>query len=96
MGNTGKMAVDMSQLTFNTGQQVIITGSDFGVTTLNPGECVAVFAQGSKPRLPNSVHCNPVGNVLMFPKNQSWWTEPFDVYYQGIKLGTCKPNQNSC
>jgi hypothetical protein len=65
-----------------------INGSEWGLDSLAPNECVTVWkAQG--PAQPPDVTCQKVGQRLTRRGTDRFWTSAFAVYYRDEPVATC-------
>ena len=69
-----------------------INGREWGVDTLEPGECVTAWRNGGKPQ-PPKVSCTQVGKRLIRRSAERFWTSAFKVYYLGEQAGNCADDQ---
>jgi serine/threonine protein kinase len=73
-----------------------ITGEEWGVELLRPGECVAAWKNPLKNELPKGVDCLVVGTSLERSGKVRFWTDSFNIYYQDEFIGACTENQDEC
>jgi serine/threonine protein kinase len=93
--NTGKSPMPMAPLELvDNSSNHLISGADWGVDTLQPGECVGIFQQGTTPKVPSNVRCSPTGKVLI--TTTSFWTDPVTLKYNGAPVATCPLEPAKC
>ena len=72
-----------------------ISGDQWEVASLKPGECVSVWSK-VKDKEPGDLQCKQVGEVLERKGNARFWKNEFNIYYNGEYSGKCAPNQKDC
>jgi serine/threonine protein kinase len=85
--NQSNIPIPLDTLQIGDGRQAI-QGSDWKLSTLNPGECIVALKDKGKPKLPD-LQCQQVAKL----ETASFWRGPFNIYYNGQKLLTCS-NEN--
>ncbi len=86
--NTGQQPMPLAPLALlDNNNQPVISGTDWQVDTLRPGECVGVYLQGVNPKIPGNVKCQPTGKVII--TTTAFWTNPVNVQYNGTSIGSC-------
>lgn len=90
--NVGSTAVPLAGLSFN-GENNAFEGSEWGVASLAPGECVTIWKNRGNPKPPD-VDCNEVGSRVEREPPEIFWKKSFDVIYQNTVITTCP--QNGC
>jgi hypothetical protein len=88
--NIGSSAVPLPAFFFNDGNHTF-DGSEWGISTLGPGECVTIWKNRGNPRSPN-VDCNEVGDRVTMEPGEEFWKEPFDIIFQNTFVTTCPRN----
>lgn len=73
--------------------QGAIYGSEWGVSTLTNGSCVAAWKDSGNPKAPNVI-CSEVGEHLTRGGHDRFWKSSFNVYYNEQQVGTC--DQDVC
>jgi eukaryotic-like serine/threonine-protein kinase len=64
-----------------------VTGSEWGVSPLENGACVAVWSpEGMQPP---AMTCSTVGSRLTRSAQGSIWNKPLAIYYNDVRVGTC-------
>ncbi len=66
-----------------------VSGSDWGVDLLLPGECVTLWKDSAKPKTPD-VECVIVGEQLSQHRKERFWTKSFRYTYGDQAAGECK------
>jgi hypothetical protein len=85
--NVGQTAVPLAALRFEVSQDSF-DGSQWGVATLEPGNCVSLWKDRGNPQ-PPAVACNEVGSRVERPPNHIFWKQTFNIYYGGTLITTC-------
>jgi serine/threonine protein kinase len=67
----------------------MISGSAWGVETLENGACVSVWRTSGNYMSPDAL-CNVVGMRLLHDGAQAFWGSPFNVYYNDVLVATCE------
>jgi hypothetical protein len=70
-----------------------IFGVMWGIETLDGGSCVTAWKDSGNPDAPNVV-CNQVGTRITRQGRDRFWTNSFNIYYNGAQVGTC--SSESC
>ncbi len=70
-----------------------VSGTEWGLNQLNPGECVTVWKDGGKPKAPD-VECNEVGEVLTREGSQRFWKDAFDIFYDDEEVAQCDSSKS--
>jgi serine/threonine protein kinase len=73
-----------------------INGTDWGVDMLERGACVAAWKDKGKPRPPDGLTCDQVGESLTRGGGDLFWKEAFNVYYDERPVGICEKDQKEC
>ena len=85
--NESARAFPLEALRLGDGEGAI-NGRDWGISTLESGECVTASRKGGRPQPPN-ISCTQVGKRLTRSGDQRFWTSAFKVYYLGEQIGNC-------
>ena len=85
--NESARAFPLEALRLGDGEGAI-NGREWGIRTLEPGECVIASRKGGKPQ-PSNMSCTQVGKRLTRSGDQRFWTSAFKVYYLGEQTGNC-------
>jgi len=83
--NQGEVAFPLAPLRLGEGQGSV-AGQEWGVDTLEPGQCVAVWSKADNPQSP-AVDCTLVGTPLTRGNANRFWTSAFKIRY-GQQLET--------
>ena len=70
-----------------------ISGTDWQVDLLAPGECVSAWKDTGRPKAPD-VTCTEVGSRLIRKNKERFWKSAFPVYFRGERITQCK--KESC
>jgi hypothetical protein len=92
--NSGDITLPLEPLQVGSGRGAI-SGEEWGLDSLAVGDCVTVWKSTGRPRAPD-VSCTQVGETLMRPGRERFWTDPFPVYYHGEEVGRCSRGDASC
>ena len=79
---------------FNSDEEKVISGADWEIDTLEPDECVGVFVDGSDPKIPSNVRCEPTGETIMTERR--FWRDDVIVYYNGVEIASCPLEPSKC
>ncbi len=73
-------------------------GPDWGIETLQPGECVAIWHDEDAPELPTGISCERVGSITVITeKKEQFWREDFRIVRgEEQRLGTCSKGTSYC
>jgi serine/threonine protein kinase len=74
----------------------LFDGARWQIESLANGACVTVWKEKQRQQLPKDIQCQIVGERLELKKDKVFWTDTFQVYYQGSQVGTCADNQKQC
>ena len=78
------------------GNKGALTGSGWGVSSLESGQCVGAWPEKQAHQLPGGLDCRSVVASIEL-KNKDWFGNmSFDVFYSGEKVGACEKNQDRC
>jgi serine/threonine protein kinase len=73
-----------------------VQGTAWGIATLAPGQCVAVWTDVRNPRPPKGVDCNLIGEPVVVEEKVFFWKNDFDVFYGEEELGSCRKKAKEC
>ncbi len=90
--NDGEEHFSLSPLRLGDGSDAI-TGDEWMVEELLPGECVVALKDTGRPKLPKN-ECDEIGERIFRSHGARFWEASFNVYYDEIEVGTCKANKN--
>lgn len=93
--NQTTVAFPLAPLRLGDGRGAI-NGTDWGIDMLENGACVTAWKDKRKPRPPDGLTCNQVGESLTRGGRDLFWREAFDVYYSNEDIDTCEKNQEQC
>ena len=85
--NQGESGFPLSSLRLGEGQGAI-SGVEWGMDVLQPGQCVTAWKDNGKPKSPD-VDCDPVGANLTRGKADRFWKSSFEVFYNEQAVFTC-------
>ncbi len=93
--NTGKSTIPLAPLElFDNQEKKVISGPDWGIEALKPGQCVGVFLEGSSPKVPSNVRCDPTGEILT--TRNSFWRDNIIVQFNGAQIANCPFEPSKC
>ena len=90
--NQSGEAFPLSLLSLGEGDSAI-SGAEWQIDLLAPGECVSAWKDTGKPKAPD-VTCNEVGSRLIRGGKDRFWKSAFPVYFRGELVTTCQ--RESC
>lgn len=93
--NLGEIALPLQYLHLSGGKHNL-TGSEWGVESLAPGQCVSVWKSEGRPAAPEGIECELVGERLERKGPEKFWDKAFQVYYQGLLVGQCSGKSQPC
>ncbi len=93
--NMGPDGFPLAAIQLGDGPSAVL-GEQWDLRRLNTGECVGVWKDRGKPKAPNDVKCDEVGERLERGASKNFWNAPFAVYYAGIQVGSCDPEEGYC
>jgi hypothetical protein len=94
IANRSSSPFPLGQLRIGDGRGAI-TGSEWGVDSLQPGACVIAWKDRGKPKLPD-VECEKVEPYLTRSGSERFWVETFNVYYADALVARCLENEGRC
>jgi serine/threonine protein kinase len=93
--NQGERKFPLAPLEFRN-KVGVFSGEEWEVDFLEPGECVTLWKKEGKPKAPKDIECDQVGQRLELSASDKFWSERFEVYYQGKKIGSCETKKMVC
>jgi tRNA A-37 threonylcarbamoyl transferase component Bud32 len=93
--NQGEIALPLNFLQMGN-QKGQVTGAEWGLESLGPGQCVAIWKGEGKPKPLKGLDCELVGERLERSGPEKFWTEAFEVFYQGASVGRCAGKEQPC
>jgi len=72
------------------------SGEAWEVDFLESGECVTLWKKEGHPKAPKDIECHQVGQRLERSASEKFWSERFEIYYQGKKIGSCETRKMVC
>jgi hypothetical protein len=93
--NQGTVGVPLAQLRFGD-QKGKLTGDEWGIEMLQPGQCVTVTKSPGHPEAPAAGQCELVGKNLTRGGPNKFWDSAFDVYFQNVFVASCDLKNTSC
>ncbi len=88
--SAAEFPLDSLSLGNDTGR---VEGAEWGVNTLNSGECVAIWKDSGKPKAPKDLECNEVGEHLVRSGKERFWKSSFTIYFLDEEIATCDRNE---
>jgi hypothetical protein len=82
----------LSLLSLGEGKNAI-SGAEWQVDRLAPGECVSAWKDTGKPKAPD-VTCTEVGSRLIRKNKERFWKSAFPVFFRGKQITQCR--NDSC
>jgi hypothetical protein len=73
-----------------------INGDEWKVDVMQPGDCVGVWKDNRKAKLPDGLKCNLVGEKLERNGPGRIWNSTFEVFYMSKKIANCRIDGNQC
>jgi hypothetical protein len=89
----GQFPIGLLELRGKDGE---LSGQEWKLERLAPGECVAAWKDTGRPEIPDNLECKLVGERLEFEGQKRFWKTKFDVFFAGERLGECKPGKDGC
>ncbi len=71
-----------------------IRGEEWGIASLNPGECVVAVKDKGKPNLPE-VECLEVSDRVVRKSKDRFWEDDFEIYYDEERVTTCQETDDA-
>jgi serine/threonine protein kinase len=93
--NLGSVDIPLAMLRFE-GEKGKLSGDEWGIEVLRPGQCVIVWKTEGHAQPPKDVSCEVVGKLLGRSGPAKFWSSGFDVYYQNILIATCTTSKTPC
>lgn len=93
--NLGDIALPLTYLQLSN-DKGMVTGSEWEVDALGPGQCVALWKEEGSPEAPQGVNCDRIGARVERRGPEKFWTEAFEVFYQGKPVGRCAGKNQPC
>jgi hypothetical protein len=97
--NTGKIDFPLTTLELHTGDKknrLLLSGEQWDVAAIKPGECVSMWVKGVRAQLPSGVTCTRVGKNLTVVSKDRFWDKPMALFYKEALLEICDPDQARC
>jgi serine/threonine protein kinase len=95
--NRSDISFSLPALYLEGENDVVLSGVEWEVENLQPGECVYAVKDKGKTKLPK-IECQEVGEPLPREGRERFWKEEFDIYFNGKKVDTCQgeDSENGC
>jgi serine/threonine protein kinase len=93
--NLGSVDIPLATLRFE-GEKGRLSGEEWGIGVLKPGQCVIVWKTEGHAQPPKDVSCEVVGKLLGRSGPAKFWSSGFDVYYQNILMAACTTIKTPC
>jgi serine/threonine protein kinase len=93
--NQGERKFPLAPLEFRN-KVGVFSGEEWEVDFLESGECVSLWKKEGHPKAPKDIECDQVGQRLERSASDKFWSERFEIYYQGKKIGTCETKKMVC
>jgi hypothetical protein len=95
MINTGEEDVPLAPFELvDNDDHHLISGEDWEIDTLQPGECVGVYREDITPKVPSNVDCSPTGKTLR--SSTRFWTDPVTIKFNGTPVASCPLEPSKC
>ena len=95
-GETPMPLVPLELRSVDDPERVYLTGANWELETLQPGQCVSAWVENARPRFPSGIRCEPVGKVLFFDRENRFWRNQVEMFYNSLRVETCKPDKDRC
>lgn len=92
LANQTNSAFRLAGLRLGDGEGAV-SGVEWEVVSLAPGECVTVWKQQGRAQEPD-IDCEIVGARVIRHSRDVFWNQPFPVYYRESLLGSCNADCN--
>jgi serine/threonine protein kinase len=93
--NTGPNPFPAALLEFRRGD-LEVSGEEWEVDFLEQGECAALWKEEGRPRPPQGLDCELVGERVEFSGSDKFWTGEFEIYFEGERVATCETRREPC
>ena len=93
--NQGDVGVPLAKLLFEAKKNKL-TGDEWEIEILQPGECVTVLKSESKSGTPVVAQCKLVGKLLTRGGPNKFLDAAFDVYFQDTLVTSCELKKGLC
>ncbi len=94
--NWGEEAFPLSALRLGNERRGEIPGSAWGVSLLEPGECVTIWQDDNDDLDAPAVACRQVGPRLSLQGNTPFWRDDFNIHLNEQRIGYCDRRPNEC
>ena len=97
--NAGDEAFPLEPLDFRAEDdpdETYLTGTDWEVETIQPGECVMVWRDDKRQRLPSGIRCELEGDPLEYERSDRFWIRKMQVFYNEQRVGLCDREDRQC
>ena len=96
VANTGSESFPLPDL-FLQGKESSLSGKEWGVNPLKPGQCVKIIENEEWiRRMPKDVTCEIVGHPLMREGENRFWEGTFTVFFEDQKVVDCSKKGRMC
>jgi len=93
--NQGTTDLPLALLRFESAKDKL-SGDEWGLNMLKPGQCVTIWNKEGRAQLPKGVQCEIVGKLLIRGGPNKFWDSRFEVYFQDIGVASCDTSRASC
>lgn len=93
--NQGTLDLPLALLRLGNGKDEL-TGDEWGLEFLKPGQCVTVWKKAGHGEPPKGIQCELVGKLLERSGPNKFWDSAFDVYFQDVSVSSCDLEKTSC
>jgi serine/threonine-protein kinase len=73
-----------------------LSGDEWGLEVLRPGQCVTVWKEEGSPRAPEGIDCEIVGERIERSGRDKFWDAAYEVYFAERQVGECRKNDDRC
>jgi hypothetical protein len=87
-------SLPMAPLRLGDGDSAV-RGTDWGIATLESGNCAAVWRDKGEVRIPAD-QCAQVGQPVLRDRLGRFWLHDFAVYYDDKRVASCPKNAEEC
>jgi hypothetical protein len=94
MINQSSVGLPLAQLRFEN-KKSKLSGDEWGLEVLQPGQCVTVLKQEPHPAPPTGVPCEIVGKLLTNGGPNKFLDSQFDVFFQNVNVASCNMENNA-
>jgi serine/threonine protein kinase len=93
--NTGELPLPVEPFQFGENSRAI-SGEEWEVSELQPGECIAAWTDGRNPPIPKDLECERVGERVVRTGNRRFWTRSYEVFFNDQPIAGCDTRDEPC